>query len=234
MPTSNPANIFGRIVTRRDIELALVGFLRDWVPTYVAEIERQSGLPAKTVPLPPDQVKSYRGGLDYNTWEQSWSPIFIVTATPMGLPERKLGPGVYTQTFLVGVGCNFAATNLEQDLSEPGSDAAGIEDNARQYADMLGMAACAAILQHGQIGLWPDGTPISLKTTLLKYPELVFPRPADRRMVRSQFQVSLIADWVLQEAGGPTSPYEDPYVADQSWPNVQSVDAELNSVTLDA
>lgn len=230
MPTSNPASIFGRIITRRDIELALVSFLQDWIPTYVAEVERQAGLPERTIPLPPDRELSYRGGLDFSSFQQSWSPVYIVSAQPQGPPERKLAPGVYCQTFLVSVGLNFITTNDVPDLSEFGTYAVGIEDNTRQYADMLGMAACAAILQNGQIGLWPDGTPISLKTTLVKYPETLFPEYENRRWARSQFQVTLIADWVLQEAGGPDQPYQDPYGHAEAYPAVTETDITLVSI----
>ena len=107
------------------------------------------------------------------------------------------------------------------------ADAIGIEDNARQYADLLGMAACAAILQNGQIGLWPDGGPISTKTTLVRYPEAVFPAPDNRRVVRSQFQVSLVADWVLQEAGGPGAPLQNPYEPEPQLPSVQQVNVSI-------
>lgn len=231
MPSSLSAtSIFGRIITRRDIEQALVGFLRAWVPTYIGEIERQAGLPPKTVPLPPDPNLSYRGGLDFSTGQQSWFPEFIVNVQPQGPPERKLGPGVYCQTFDVTVGVNFVATNQITDLSASGSVAAGIEDNARQYTDMLSMAACAAILQNGQIGLWPDGTPISLKTTLTHYPEAMFPDPTNRRWVRSRFRVSLVADWVLQEAGGPDQPLVNPYVSEPVWPLVQSENIEVSNL----
>ena len=228
MPSAlSGSSIFGRIVTRRDIELALVAFFRAWMPTYVAEIERQAGLPAKTIPLPPDPNLSYRGGLDFMSWQSAWSPVVIVQVTPSGPPERKSAPGVYCQTFSVTVGVNFQITNLESDLSATGTDAIGIEDNARQYADLLGMAACAAILQNGQIGLWPDGGPISTKTTLVRYPEAVFPAPDNRRVVRSQFQVSLVADWVLQEAGGPGAPLQNPYEPEPQLPSVQQVNVSI-------
>ena len=232
--TLSGESIFGRIVTRRDIELALCAFLRNWIPTYVAEIERQAGLPAQTIPLPPDPALSYRGGLDFNTWQQTWAPVFIVTVTPQGAPERKMAAGVYCQTFLIGVAVNFVVTNEVPDLALSGSEAAGLEDNARQYADMLGMAACAAILQNGQIGLWPDGGPISTKTTLLRYPTSIFPNPDNRRIVRSWFELTLVADWVLQEAGGPGTPPIQPYGDSSLWPTIEAVDVTLEADPIDA
>lgn len=229
MPTADLSNIFGNIITRRDVERAMIKFLRAWTPTYIAEIERLSSLPARTIPLPPDQIKSYRGGLDFNTWEQSWSPCYIVNVVPLGSPERQFGSGVYLQPFEVRVAVNFVATNQIKDLTPSGSGL--LEDNARYYADMLGMAACAAILQHGQIGVWPSGLPISTKTYLSRYPSTTYPYTGNRRVARSEFRVVLLVNGVIQEAGGPEAPYTDIYQDAEDYPTVSSINVSLTAVS---
>lgn len=229
MPIADLGEIFGQIVTRRDVELALVSFLQAWIPTYVAEMERQAQIAPRTVPLPPDQDKSYRGGLDWDSWEQAWSPVFIVNPQAMGSPERQYGPGVYLQPFQVDCCVNFVATNQIRDLVADGKGL--LEDNARQYADILGMAACAALLQHGQIGKWPSGAPISTKTYLSRYPVTVYPYPKDRRVARSQFSVVMLVDGVVREAGGPPAPYLDPYQDAPDYPIVNTINVTLASIS---
>jgi hypothetical protein len=199
LPTSDPNNIFGRIITRRDVSLAVVAQLQALVPEYIPAVEFQSGLDPGTVPLPPDPNYSYRGALDFDTWEQSWSPVYMVKVTPSGPPERQYNEGIYLQGFLVEVGVNFVLTNEEIALAPNGL----LEDSAQQYADILGMAGCAALVQNGAIGAWPDGSSVAVKTHMASYPNTIFPYPENRRITRSTFTVMILVDSVLTEAAGP-------------------------------
>lgn len=170
--------------------------MRSWIPVYIAQVEAQSGLAPHSIPVPPDPTLSYRAGLDWDTWEQSWSPIYIVRARPYGEPERQYNEGIYLQPFRLDVCLNFVMTNEAESLgSYP-------EDSARQYADMLGMAGCASLLQRGGLGTWPDGSPVSVRTTLTAYPDTSFPYPNDRRVALTIFSCMALVDSVLMEAGG--------------------------------
>lgn len=227
MPTADPNNLFGRLVTRRDVELAAVAFLQAWVPTYVAEIERQAGLPARTIPLPPDQNFSYRGGLDFSTWEPSWSPVYIVNAQPEGLPTRVAGEGAYIQQFDLHCCVNFQLTGSQDSLGEIE------EDSARQYADMLGMAAAAAILQHGGMGTWPDGSPVSFRTWMTQYPRTVFPFEDERSTCRSEFNIQVMVSDVVTEADGPRAPFANPYTPGQDYAEVTTITITEQTLTTD-
>lgn len=224
MPTTDPNALFGRLVTRRDVELAAVSFLQTWVPTYVAELERQGGLAPQTVPLPPDPNLSYRGGLDFDTWEPAWSPVFIVVAQPTGAPQRADGAGNYLQTFSLNVGVNFqfsGATMPSLGVIE--------EDSARQYADILGMAACAAMLQHGGLGNWADGSFVALETWMTEYPKTSFPFADERRITRCQFTLMSVVQNVVTEAAGPKVPAGNPYASPPDLPLVTTAPIVVNS-----
>lgn len=213
-------NIFGRIVTLRDVRNAVVQFLARWVPTYVGALEHQTQLPPGTVPMPPDPNLSYRGGIDFDTWMPAWSPIFIAVVNPLGKPLRVDGGGAYIQAFDAQVGCN-----LQYDGNQAPPLGEFEEDSAIQYADILGMAACAAMLQQGAIGVWPDGSPVSRATRLLQYPITSFPYPAEesgRRVCRSRFGVVLDVVNVVIESEGPSAPMSNPYADAPDWPRVQS------------
>jgi|SRR6185437_478813 len=224
MPTTDPGALFGRLVTRRDVEIAIVSFLETWVPTYVGEIERQGGLEPRTIPMPPDPSLSYRGGLDFNTWEASWTPTFIVNAQPFGAPMRVDASGTYVQEFELAVGVNVQYSGATMPSLGPLE-----EDSARGYADMLGMAACAAMLQHGGLGAWPDGSSVSYDTWMVEYPRTVFPFPDERRVCRAQFVVNAMIANVVTAAAGPRTPAQNPYAAPGDLTVVDAVGIEVDA-----
>ena len=224
MSITAPAGVFGTIISRRDVEQAVIALLQTWIPTYLPAMEGMAGLSPRTIPLPPDLNRSYRGGIDYNTWEQAWAPVYIVNVTPVGRPERVSGEGLLLQTFEIRVAVNFAITHESASL--------GLyeEDSARQYTDMLGMAACAVVMQHASLGTWPNGNRVSHKTELVQYPLTTLPYPDERRVARSEFVVNAVIGPVLSESAGPASPLASPYVGPGSWPTVADVNITVSTV----
>jgi hypothetical protein len=219
VPNTDPNAPFGRIITPRDVENQVILALQTWVPTYIAEIERQGELAPHTIPTPPDENLSYRAGLDFDTWEQAWSPIFITRIVPKGTPERQYGNGTYLQPFEVDVAVNFVITN--EAISLAPAQGGTLEDSARLYSGLLGMAACAGILQH----------PFSLKTVMTQYPNTVFPYPENRRVCRTVFSLLTLVDYVVAEGYGPAQPSLDPYDDLPDYPVVGDVNITLVSVS---
>ena len=71
--------LFGSIIGPFNIESAVIAQLRIWLPTYLAEVERQNGLPKQTLGRPP-APESYHGGLDWLSAKQDrHAAIKIVT-----------------------------------------------------------------------------------------------------------------------------------------------------------
>lgn len=211
-------DIYGQVITRRDIELAVIGQLQAWLPACVAEIERQAGLNPQTIALPPDPIESYRGGLDFYTWQTGWgSPCLITVVQPFGEPEREYGNGTYLQVFEIQV-----ATIVQ------GED----EDTAREFADYYGAAVMMALVQHGSLGTFATGNQVALKTVLMGYPSVVFMSPDERRLVRSVVTVHSIVDGVISEAAGPATPPINPYAPPGSWPQVESIDVTVEGTPL--
>jgi hypothetical protein len=229
VPNTDPNAPFGRIITPRDVENQVILALQTWVPTYIAEVERQSGLAPHTIPPPPDENLSYRAGFDFETWEQAWSPVFIAHITPQGEPERQYGNGTYLQPFKIDIAVNFVVTNEVVALAP--AQGGLIEDSARHYAGLLGTAACAGILQHGRMGTWDDGSPFSLKTVMTQYPNTVFPYPENRRICRTVFSVLTLVDYVVAEGYGPAQVPFNPYEDLPDYPVVEDVNVTLKSVS---
>lgn len=211
-------DIYGQIITRRDVELAVITQLQNWIPAYIAEIERQAGLPSQMLPLPPDPDQSYRGGIDFETWQAAWgSPCLITVVQPMGEPERQYSNGTYLQAFEIQV----AAIVQQED-----------EDTARQYADYYGGAVMGALLQHGSLGTFANGNPVAVKTVLTGYPVVSFMTPEIRRVIRSITTVHTLVDGVLTEASGPATPPANPYSPPGTWPDVATVDVVIEGEPL--
>lgn len=199
---------YGQIVTRRDVEQAVIAQLQAWVVPSLAEIERQAGLPPQTIPLPPDPVASYRGGMDFNTFQAGWCPCLITVVQPIGEPEREYGNGTYLQAFEIQVG----AVVQDQD-----------EDTARQFADYYGAAVMMALVQHGSLSTFANGNPVAVKTVLTGYPTVEFWNPEERRVIRSVVTVHSLIDSVVTESAGPKAPPANPYQLPGSWPTVETV-----------
>jgi hypothetical protein len=210
-------NIYGQVVSRRDVELAVIDQLQTWIPAAVAEIERQAGLPTQTIPLPPDPDVSYRGGLDFLTFEVGWCPCLITIVQPLGAPAREYSNKTYRQMFEVRV----AGVVVEQD-----------EDTARQYADYYGAAIMMAIGQNGSLGTFANGNPVALGTVMTGYPTTEFWNPDERRVIRSVVTFETEIDSVLTGAAGPAKPPANPYQLPGDWPSVDTVNVTTGTQAL--
>lgn len=208
-------SIFGPMVSRRDVATAVISHLQAWMPDYLAEVERQEDLAPHTIPVPPDSVNSWKIGVDFNTWFAGAEPTLIVLVTPSGMPERQYSNGTYLQDYMIQVGAIVI-----------GDD----EDDAITLADYYGLAVAGAIMHHGSIGTWTDGSPVSINTRLTASPSLTFPFPDSekgRRVVRSTLTVHAIIDNVLVEAAGPVEPSDNPYDDPGPYPVVDEVNVTI-------
>ena len=215
---------FGSIVSRDLVEQAVLGVLQTppsgstypLIAYYIAELERQLGLQPQTLPLPPGP-SSYRGGLDFDTFEQEWAPVIMCVANPSGIAERK-HEGFYGSWYEIRV----AALVTEQD-----------EDTARQLADRYGAAVMACLAQNGGLGTRTDfvtGTavPFAEKTIVDTVAETTFPNPRMRRLAQSTVTLRSFIDQIVTEPG-PTSFPANPYTLPAPWPTITTVTTQLQA-----
>lgn len=217
-------SVFGSIIGRNLVEQAVLSLLSTppsgssfpLIQFYLAEVERQQGLAAQTLPPPPG-VDSYRGGLDFDTFEQEWAPVITCVAEPTGIPERR-EEGVYGSWYEIRVG----AVVTEQD-----------EDTARLLADRYGAALMACLLQNGGLGTrtdFPTGTtvPFATRTVLELAPETTFPNPRMRRLQQSTVILRTFVDQIATEPGPITFP-ASPYTTPSAWPTITTVTTQLQA-----
>lgn len=210
----NPAT-FGVIVSRNQIEAAVLSLLSSPPPAsgssyplvayYLAEIERQSGLAAKTFPLPPGP-SSYRGGADAMTMLAEWFPMYSVVVQSQSTE--------YLDRF------NLAATYKLQVTATVADDS---EDTARLYADGLGAAAAKALMDFGSLG------GIASSTMLTDAPDIAFLDARDARQVARSTVTAMVSVMPVLQLATPQTWGADPYVDPTAWPTVQTVSTTVTA-----
>lgn len=216
MPSFN--DIYGPIVSRYAVANAVRSQLQLWLPSQLAEIERQEGLAAHTLPLPPDSDASYKIVLDFTLdVPQQIVPCLLIVAQPFGEPERM---PVIDQPFEIQIGSVIVGTD---------------EDEAIMFADLYGAAVMSAIGQHGSLGTWSNGDPVATESALRGFPETMYmapDSPLSRRLVRSTVTFESLISNVFDPRQGPRSVPSNPYVDPGNWPTVQSTNVTFEDESL--
>lgn len=177
---------------------------------YLAEYERQNGLPAKSLGQPPGP-KSYRGGVDANTMMPEWFPMLHVQAQPQRTAER-VAPTEYVQWY------DFAI------VATAGDDD---EDRARMVAGAYAAAAGLCVLQKGDLGIG------ATSTVMTRMPNTELLNPDDvRQVVRSTVQFQTLIALVAQQ-NGPNQWPLDPYATPPEWVEVESIGIDVIAESLD-
>lgn len=205
---------FGTIVSRYQVEQAVLTVLQSTPPGgsgplivyYLAEVERQNGLAAQTLPIPPGQ-NSYRGGVDGDTLMAEWFPMITVIAQPSG-KANYLDRYTVEQTYSIKI------------LATVGDDD---EDTARMISDHYGAAIAKALIDFGSLG------GIATGTRLVDSPSVAPLDSQARQVLRSTvtFETLIAPVFTTQTPEvWPASPYATP----TDWPAVQTVDITVTAV----
>lgn len=178
--------VWGRIVTVNQVRLAVERHLQRWFVPYLAELERQHGLPAQSVPPP----KSWQR---VSTWQQvreDQMPNISVTS-PGTVSKTTEETGLYRitwdiQVFLVVRGSSHTET-----------------------ADRLGLytaAANAAVAQHPTLG---DTVSDAVIGDFDDYG--VLDANSARTIAGAVVPLLVAVDEALDASAGPDEPPVDPY-----------------------
>jgi hypothetical protein len=216
-------SLFGPIIASWNLEQAVLGTLRGWMPEYLAELERQNSLQQRTIPRPP-APESYHGGTDLDTWTQDDLPEVIVVVKPDGRPEPA-GSGEQAQAYRVEIGCQWLG--LGSALAEQP------EDEARAVASYLGTATLL-LLQHPTLG------GIAERIVLVEAPDVSTPDPEQKALAQVSTVFTVWVPSIINESLGPIgdtpsgSP-EYPGAPEEPWadpPTVESVHLTVEAESL--
>lgn len=203
--------VFGKIVTGRQVEQAVTAFLQAWLPTYTAEVARQTGRD-DTLIAP---VRSWSTSNRFARRPEDQLPAGIVISPGISdRPERR-GDGSLGAWWRIGVAIVAAGK-------------AGDQDDANELAKLYGAAVRAALAQHPSLGGFADGLELVAET----YDDV----PADYLPVGAVVEVDAdvhVAE-IVNTDGGPMQPITpDPTVPPGDWPTVETTEVtfEIGSLT---
>jgi len=126
--------VFGRLIDEGDLEEAVETTVQLWLPTYLAEVERQKGLAPQTLSLP----RSYSTVNEFYKWEEDNLPgIIVVSPGTSPKPPVKEGNGSYRSWYRVGVAVVASGKN---------------RDETRLITKLYSTALLASVMQHQDLG----------------------------------------------------------------------------------
>jgi len=198
-------SLFGPIVTGDDVEQWCLDTLKEWSGTYLAEVERQSGLDAGDL----QRVRSWRHSPSYDKWPEDQLPCVILRS--VGTAERPLrkGDGSYDARWLM---------QLDNVCS------ARTEDESHRMAMLYAAAHLALVLQRPSLG----GHAAGISWVADTYTDQPFDGTRSLAAVSSTLEVQV--NDVVRTVAGPTS-VEEPLTPDTDpWPPLGTVESHDEQV----
>ncbi len=131
-------NLLGPILTADHVEQAALDTLKAWMPTYLAEMERQTGRPAGSVPM----VRSWSTLNQFAHWTEDQLPGVILVSPGLAQHPTRRGDGSNWARWTLGVGIVVSARD------QPTTNA---------LAKLYAAAVRACLLQHPSLGGKSEG-----------------------------------------------------------------------------
>lgn len=204
-------NVYGPLVSAKQIERRIIGSLEDWLPFYLGEMERLDGYAPDEIARPEGYVRA----AEFAKWPEDALPVILVIAAETDRPIRH-EDGKHQVAWTVGV------APIVKDQSEVAS-----RDLATTYA----AAIRGAVVQHKRLRSvkYPDGIQGSVEWIGEGYHDLNFDLTRTLGSARVVFSVGI--DNAVQSVAGPRDipagpPSEDP----GPWPQVKKIDVKVNPV----
>lgn len=197
--------IFGQLKHGGLVEDAALATLKDWMPAYVAELERQTGRTARSLP----QIRSWVLRPEFEYWPEDLQTPAIVVVSPGLAGERptKTGDGYYRASWSLGVAAVCEASTQEA---------------TRELARVYAAAVRGCLLQRRslegamRITDWVDESYDDIPTE-------------KRRTIAAGMNVFTVEmEQVVSVAEGPRgAPPLDPYLDPGDWPVVETAEVEI-------
>lgn len=198
---------FGTWTSPRHVETSYIDLVNKWLPTYIAEAERQFGLAARTLPVP--ERGQYTTSRDqFQKWPEDQTPAVIVLAPGLAGDARKEADRSWTAPVGLGFGVIAATPFFEA---------------ATELAQILAVAIREIVLH-----LPPEGIKVdSVELLDEQYGDVENRALGSSRVI---FRV-WVRNWGSGE-GGPINrqdPPDDPYTDPGERPTVTSVFVNLTN-----
>lgn len=201
---------FGRIITRGDVERAALATLKAFMPSYLAELERQQEREPDTLPVPRrwfilDELADLPAG--------GGPAVAIVSPGLAGDRPDAGNDGKYDARFRLGVAVFIGARDQEASHDLAGIYVAAIRSILVQHPTLGDVAAGVEWLEESYDDL---GTPAGSS-------------PREDQLAAGRVLVAVTMREVVDPYAGPAVPPVDPYVEPDGLVTVSSADVVVDS-----
>lgn len=194
--------VFGEILLGSNVEQAVIANLKTWFPTYLAEVERQEGVTAHSIPEP----RSYDTVNDFQKWPENQLPAVVVVSPGLaGLPMTE-GDGRTRAAWIVGIAVVASA-----------KDKRSTQNLAKLYAAVVR----TLMLQQQSLG------GIGMGTSWRHESYTDIPASDERTLGSCQVIFEVDIGDVVHARMGLAQPPDDPYSPDPEWPTVETADVTV-------
>lgn len=198
------SSVFGKIIGKEQVEQAVEATLKKWMTTYLAEIERQRGIPPRSLP----EIRNYTNVNEFEKWPEDQLPLVVIISPGLGGEKPRMeGDGTYTAKFLIGL-----ATVVSADTQE----------NTSKIAGMYGAAVRACLAQQQDLG----GISTGIEWQDERFDDIP---NEERRSLASVQEVFLVeVPGIVNERDGLMAVPDDPYAPIGDWPEAETVHVTIN------
>lgn len=192
-------NIYGPLVSAKQVEKPIIGALKDWLPYYLGEMERLDGYPPGALVVP----EGYVTASEFAKWPEDSLPVVLVMAANTSRVKKR-GDGDHEAEWTVGI----APIVKDQSALE-----------SRDLANTYAAAIRGAVVQHKRLKSteYPDGIEGSVEWLGEAYTDLAFDTTRTLGTSRAIFSVTL-ENVVSAEAGPRELPTPPPSTDPGDWP----------------
>lgn len=201
-------SVFGTWISPRHIELAYKDHLGKWITTYIAEAERQFGIPARSIPVPgAGQFTVHRS--EFEKYPDDQTPAVLVLAPGLAGTPRREADRSLTAPIALAFGVIAAGGPT-------------FEDQAAEVAQIIGLAIREIVRNLEPEDIEVDGIELLDE----QYGDIEQRGMGSSRVI---FRV-----WVKNWAPGRARPIDlsnppiDPYQPPGDWPLVSTHNVYLN------
>ena len=210
----DPGTVYGRIITGNDVEQAVLATLRDRMPEYIAEVERQRGRDPGALAEP----KGYIVASQFSKWPEDQLPVVIVISPGLAGPARRAGDGQVRARWSIAAGIINSAAKIDRTRENALDYVGAIRTLLAQHQALDGLAAGVE---------WQDENYVP-----------PFPYSDTRTLFGAQAIFAVTVDDVVSYGLGPDGPWGPPPdptdpLEPPDWPRVKTADVELRSAPID-
>ena len=191
-------SIFQPIFAAHSLELAVMQTLRDWMPTYLREIELQQSLPEGQIPPP----KTYTTRNEFTTFPEDQMPICVVISPGLSGEPYTEGNGTISGWWSLGIGVLASAAT---------------EEDTNFLSKVYAAAVRAIMVQQSSLG----GMCSSIEWVDESYDDI--PTDVQERTIRAaQWIGRALIDNVVNRSAGPEVPPDPETQPGSTWTDIDS------------